>query len=235
MIDLSFPRAFYKHLLNLKDFSFDDFKQIFPEVARSLKSLLEFEGNVEETFCRQFEVSYEWFGKEETAELIPEGSKKVVTNENREEFVDLYVQWHLQKVVAKKMKFIKKGFDRICRSKEQWVLDVLTADELNQILCGTSQLNFIEWKSKTTLTGYKWTDNVIRNFWQIIQNFDNSKKIRLLSFVTGSVRAPIGGLSVLPLRIIKGASTEMFLIRKFCCFRLSENFEFNENWLKKLF
>ena len=42
-----------------------------------------------------------------------------------------------------------------------------------------------------------------RNFWEIVRDFSDTQRKRLLAFITGSDRIPLGGLSKLKLIIVK--------------------------------
>ena len=45
-----------------------------------------------------------------------------------------------------------------------------------------------------------------RNFWQVVREFSDSQRKKLLAFITGSDRIPLGGLSKLKLIIVKNGS-----------------------------
>ena len=54
-------------------------------LARSLQQLLDFEGDVEETFAQSFQISYQdVFGDLVTHPLKPDGDTCPVTNNNRQ-------------------------------------------------------------------------------------------------------------------------------------------------------
>ncbi|KTF92285.1 hypothetical protein cypCar_00012607 [Cyprinus carpio] len=53
VVDLHFPLVLYKKLLNVSP-TLDDLKELSPTEGRSLQQLLEYEGDVEETFCLNF-------------------------------------------------------------------------------------------------------------------------------------------------------------------------------------
>uniref|UniRef100_A0A672LPK0 Probable E3 ubiquitin-protein ligase HERC3 n=1 Tax=Sinocyclocheilus grahami TaxID=75366 RepID=A0A672LPK0_SINGR len=55
VVDLHFPLVLYKKLLNVSP-TLDDLKELSPTEGRSLQQLLEYEGDVEETFCLNFAV-----------------------------------------------------------------------------------------------------------------------------------------------------------------------------------
>mmetsp|Transcript_3165 Transcript_3165/g.2896 ORF Transcript_3165/g.2896 Transcript_3165/m.2896 type:complete len:213 (-) Transcript_3165:487-1125(-) len=90
ILDLHLPLSLYKKILN-KPTSIEDLREIDPDLVKGLELLLAFEGNVEETFCRTFTVETFSFGHPVTQELIPGGSNIMVTQENKAEYVDKYV------------------------------------------------------------------------------------------------------------------------------------------------
>lgn len=51
-------------------------KSAFPELAKGLQTLLDYEGaDVEDVFSLSFEVEYDYFGELRTHPLLPNGSK----------------------------------------------------------------------------------------------------------------------------------------------------------------
>lgn len=91
ILDIHLPQVYYKQLLGGKP-DLDDLLQAQPSLAKGLLQLLEFDGDVESTFSRDFTISYESYGEQKIVELKPNGANIPVTNENRHEFVDLYVE-----------------------------------------------------------------------------------------------------------------------------------------------
>ena len=61
ILDLHFPTVIYKKLLD-KAVGIEDVKKIDPELYKGFIDLLEFDGDVKSTFCRNFEIEYESFG-----------------------------------------------------------------------------------------------------------------------------------------------------------------------------
>ena len=55
ILDLHFPPVVYKKLQGFKT-NLNDLKDVEPSLARSLQSLLEYDGDVENTFCYTFQV-----------------------------------------------------------------------------------------------------------------------------------------------------------------------------------
>merc|ERR1711920_1202835 len=92
---------------------------IQPDLAKSFIGMLEFDGNVEEVYCRNFVASYENFGAVVEVPLKEGGESIPVTNANCAEFVDLYVDWFFNKSVAEKFASFKKGFLRCMEVEDE--------------------------------------------------------------------------------------------------------------------
>ena len=83
---------------------------LIQEVARGLKDLLAYEGNVEEDLCLNFHVSIEEFGKVITVNLRENGEHVAVTNDNRDEYVRLYLDWILNTAIYEQVRAFYLGF-----------------------------------------------------------------------------------------------------------------------------
>lgn len=83
IIDLPFPLALYKKLLN-EPVGLSDIKALSPTIANSLQSILDYkEPDFQSTFELYFEISSEDYGEARTVELKPKGSNIPVTLENK--------------------------------------------------------------------------------------------------------------------------------------------------------
>lgn len=66
-------------------------------------------------FCRDFVVEVDYLGKKEKIPLKENGERIPVTNQNRQEYVNLLVDWTFNKQAAKQFEAFKSGFDTVCR------------------------------------------------------------------------------------------------------------------------
>ena len=88
---------------------------------------------------RTFEISYEKFGKIEHVPLIPDGGDILVTNQNREQFVTLYIKHLTSTVVQTQFRAFQSGFYRVCGGK---ALAMCRPSELELLLCGKATDDF---------------------------------------------------------------------------------------------
>eukprot|EP01018_Ginkgo_biloba_P007846 Gb_36705 [translate_table: standard] len=216
ILELHFPRVVYKKLLG-KQPTFEDLAEVNPGLAKGLEQLLQFEGDVEEVFCRSFQVSVQdIFGEILNIELKENGSNISVTKENRKEYVDLCVKYYLETSIASSFEAFKRGFQKLCKGQ---VLQLFQPVELEQLICGSPVLDFDALEKYTIYEdGYRKDSRVIREFWEIVHSLDEENKKKLLFFATGSDRAPIKGLANLRFVISRNGSESHRLPTAHTCF-----------------
>uniref|UniRef100_A0A6I8NWI0 HECT-type E3 ubiquitin transferase n=1 Tax=Ornithorhynchus anatinus TaxID=9258 RepID=A0A6I8NWI0_ORNAN len=227
-LDIHFPLCCYKKLLSppvvpcdsnspvgICGVSIDDLYQIMPELAHGLSELLSYEGNVEEDFYSTFQVFQEEFGVIKSYSLKPGGDKIPVTNQNRKEYVQLYIDFLLNKSIYKQFAAFYYGFHSVCASN---ALMLLRPEEVEILVCGSPQLDMHALQRNTQYEGYVKTDLTIRYFWDVVLEFSLDLQKKLLHFTTGSDRVPVGGMADLNFKISKNETSTNWLPVAHTCF-----------------
>ncbi|XP_076248934.1 HECT and RLD domain containing E3 ubiquitin ligase 4 isoform X2 [Calliopsis andreniformis] len=217
IIDLPFPLALYKKLLH-EPVGLIDIKEMSPVHAKSMQSILDYEEpDFEEVFCLNFEVVREAFGEKRIYELIPGGSKVPVTLKNKKQFVDLYVDYILNKSVERHFREFHKGFHKVCGGR---VLELFHSHELMAVVVGNEDYDWEELeKNATYKEGYTKNDPTIVLFWQVFRELTLEEKKKFLLFLTGSDRIPIQGMKAIKITI-QPMSDERALPVAHTCFNL---------------
>ncbi|XP_076636822.1 HECT and RLD domain containing E3 ubiquitin ligase 4 isoform X2 [Colletes latitarsis] len=217
IIDLPFPLALYKKLL-LEPVGLIDVKEMSPVLAKSMQSVLDYdEPDFEEIFCLNFEVVREAFGEKRIYELIPGGSKIPVTLKNKKQFVDLYVDYILNKSVEVHFKEFHKGFHKVCGGR---VLELFHSYELMAVVVGNEDYDWEELeKNAMYKEGYTKNDPTIQLFWQVFRELSLEEKKKFLLFLTGSDRIPIQGMKAIKITI-QPLGDERMLPVAHTCFNL---------------
>lgn len=145
ILDVSFPLAIYKLLL-FEDPNFDDLREWQPDIAQSLEFILNYEGEIplEEALGTTFTIEVENFGEIVDFELKPNGAEIFVTEQNREEYVRLYVLYSFVKQCEDKLRAFKRGFYKVC--DENLMIQLFKPQELEQLICGSRNLDFKAWE-----------------------------------------------------------------------------------------
>ena len=192
ILDVRFPFAVYKKLLGVP-VGWRDLEQYNPALARGLKRLEEDDsGTVEEVYAQTFTVDVDAFGEKTTHELKEGGADVPLTSANRAEYIALYVDWTLNRSIAKQYGAFEKGF-KLCVPPT--ALQLFVAEELELLICGSEDLDFAALRSATVYDdGYTEDSELIGWFWSVLDEYDEPSKKKLLAFCTGSDRVPIRGL-----------------------------------------
>lgn len=128
IIDLPFPLALYKKLLNKTRIELDDLKTLSPSIYQSLRSILHYKSDdLETALCYTFEIEREFYDERRRIELKPGGASIMVNQQNKQEFVDLYVDYIFNKSCERQFQAFAAGFRRVINSKP---LELFYPDEL---------------------------------------------------------------------------------------------------------
>ncbi|XP_035889378.1 E3 ubiquitin-protein ligase SMURF2 isoform X1 [Phyllostomus discolor] len=190
-IDGGFTLPFYKQLLG-KSITLDDMELVDPDLHNSLVWILENDitGVLDHTFC----VEHNAYGEIIQHELKPNGKSIPVTEENKKEYVRLYVNWRFLRGIEAQFLALQKGFNEVI---PQHLLKTFDEKELELIICGLGKIDVNDWKVNTRLKHCTPDSNVVKWFWKAVELFDEERRARLLQFVTGSSRVPLQGFKAL--------------------------------------
>ncbi|XP_053402925.1 E3 ubiquitin-protein ligase Su(dx)-like [Mercenaria mercenaria] len=191
-IDSGFTLPFYKRMLN-KKLILKDLTSIDTEFYNSLNWIkdndLE-ECGLELTFSADFEV----LGKISQHELKEGGADIAVTNENKEEYINLMTNWRFTRGVEEQTKAFLGGFSEVV--PQQW-LQYFDEREIELMLCGMQEIDVDDWERNTIYGHYQRNSKQVVWFWKFVRELENEKRTRLLQFVTGTCRLPVGGFAEL--------------------------------------
>lgn len=207
-------------------YSLEDLAEYRPALATGLRQLLEFDGDVETTFCRDFVADVERYGQVSQIPLCPDGEKKPVTNSNRREFVDLYVRYLLDTAVSRQFEPFKRGFFTVCGGN---ALSLFRPEEIELLIRGSdepldiSSLRAVavyeQWGATKELAEQEL---VVQWLWQTFQDANAKDQRKLLGFITGSDRIPAMGATNLVIKIsCLGPDSPRFPVARTCFNMLS--------------
>ena len=219
ILDVAFPPFLFKKMLasapSTSDkltstpkishqYTLEDLAELKPSLARGLRQLLEFDGDVQETFCRDFIIEMERYGGVVQIPLCSGGSKRPVTNANRREFVDMYVHYLLDQSVARQYEPFKRGFFTVCGGN---ALSLFRPEEIELLIRGSDEP--LDVKSLRAVASYDgWPKEIppqdqlpIIWFWDFFERLSPIDQRKMLGFITGSDRIPAMGATNLVIRI----------------------------------
>lgn len=214
-----FTMPFYKRMLN-KKLTTKDIESIDPEFYNSLVWVRD--NNIDENGLELwFSVDFEVLGQVIHHELKANGDKERVTEENKEEYLTLMTEWRMTRGIEEQTKTFLEGFNEVVPL--EW-LKYFDERELELMLCGMQEIDVDDWQRNSIYRHYNRNSKQVLWFWQFVRETDNEKRARLLQFVTGTCRVPVGGFAELmgsngPQRFcIEKVGKDTWLPRSHTCF-----------------
>ena len=229
ILDIALPPFAFKKLLAAAPLSsitrptykcsLDDLAELRPALAKGLRALLEFEGDVTDTFCYDFVAQVDRYGEVVPVPLCAGGEKRPVTNANRREFVDLYVHYLLDTAVTRQFEPFKRGFFTVCGGN---ALSLFRPEEIELLVRGSDEpLDVASLRAVATYDNWSnarpETEPVVRWFWDFFEQTQPQAQRKILSFVTGSDRIPAMGATSLSIRLVcLGVDSSRFPTARTC-------------------
>ncbi|XP_043099178.1 probable E3 ubiquitin-protein ligase HERC4 isoform X2 [Puntigrus tetrazona] len=193
VVHLPFPLALFKKLLNVKT-SLEDLIEFDPVLGKSLQYILDYSDDVEE-----LDIYYTivWGGIQ--VELDPAKPGKMVTNSNREDYVDQYLDYILNKSVEKVFEEFKRGFFKAC---SRCIVEMFEPEELRGVLVGNEEYDWDILKQNTTYERPFYAEHpTIVSFWEVFDELTANEKKAFLLFLTGFEKVPILGMSAVKMKV----------------------------------
>uniref|UniRef100_A0A914VPX8 HECT domain-containing protein n=1 Tax=Plectus sambesii TaxID=2011161 RepID=A0A914VPX8_9BILA len=217
LVDFHFPLALYKKLLGQR-VTLDDLKQLSPTEGRSLEQLLDYEGDdFEDVFGLTFTTTVSVFDQTRVIDLRSNGSNVAVTQENKHEYVELYVSFRLDLgpdgIIKQQFDAFAGGFHRVMTSR---ILRIFQPKELMEMVIGNENYDWEEFKKVAEYRGAYWAGHEsIKLFWEVFFELTLEERKKFLLFLTGSNRIPLYGMKAVKM-IIQPAVPEAMPVAHTC-------------------
>lgn len=204
LLDAFFIRPFYKMMLG-KPIDLKDMESVDTEYYNSLMW-------IKENDPRQLELTFsldeDVFGQKTQHELKPGGANIEVTNDNKDEYIKLVIEWRFVARVKEQMSSFLEGFGSIIPLN---LIKIFDEHELELLMCGIQNIDVRDWRENTLYKGdYHMNHIIIQWFWRAVLSFSNEMRSRLLQFVTGTSRVPMNGFK----ELYGSNGPQMFTIEK---------------------
>lgn len=141
-----------------------------------------------------FSVENNSFGVLKVHELKPGGALVTVTEENKREYVRLYVNYRFMQGIEQQFLALQKGFTELIPPALMRPFD---ERELELVIGGISSIDIADWRSNTRLKHCTPETPIVQWLWQVVESYSEEMRARLLQFVTGSSRVPLQGFRAL--------------------------------------
>jgi len=191
LLDAYFTRSFYKHILG-RPVDYRDVEAVDPEYYKSLVWMLE--NDITDIVDETFSMEADYFGANNIVDLKPNGRNIPVTEQNKQEYVKYITEHKLTLAIKDQIQAFLQGFHEIIPAH---LISIFNEQELELLISGLPDIDVDEWKNNTEYQNYSQASPQIQNFWRAVRSFDQTERAKLLQFVTGTSKVPLGGFSQL--------------------------------------
>ncbi|KAM9894091.1 hypothetical protein OXX69_011477, partial [Metschnikowia pulcherrima] len=186
-LDCHFSRAVYKKILD-QSVSLKDMESLDLEYYKSLIWMLE--NDITDIITEDFSVETDDYGEHKIIDLVPDGRNIPVTEENKQDYVRLVVEYRLQTSVNEQMQNFITGFHEIIPRE---LVAIFDEQELELLISGLPDIDVQDWQNNTNYNNYSASSEQIQWFWRAVKSFDNEERAKLLQFSTGTSKVPLNG------------------------------------------
>ncbi|VDK86681.1 unnamed protein product [Litomosoides sigmodontis] len=203
LVDFPFPLALYKKILDVP-LELEDLSELSPAEGRSLRDLLDYEGDdIEEVFCLTFVISISLLGDSKDIELKTNGAEVPVNQKNKQEFVQLYIRKRLEEgcegEIRRQLCSFTEGFESVMQSK---IMNFFQPQELMEMVVGNENYDWNLFRKNTEYKGiYHARHEAVLCFWEVFFELNIVQRKKFLQFLMGSTRIPIQGMSAVKMYI----------------------------------
>ena len=187
-------RPLYKHLMawpvNMRDL-----EHIDDEIYRGLISLLDVD-DISYLYL-EFAVTEDRLGQSVPVDLVENGSNISVDNENLPKYLEAQLAYRLMNRIRLQLLAFIQGFYDVVPEP---LLSVLDFQELELLLHGLPTIDMDDWIANTLYTGEfagQPNHHVVQWFWEVVSEYPQEQKAKLLQFVTGTAGVPVAGFMAL--------------------------------------
>jgi hypothetical protein len=181
-----------------------DYAELNPEAAEGLETTRRgfVNGEIDsEDFGLVFTVTADRGQGPQDIPLMPGGEGIAVTADNFERYITELINFHLQTIIEPAFTPFSDGY-RL--DGESNVMAKLPFYDLDLLISGPSLLDWLALQRKAVYQGgYTATSPAVVLFWKVFMRLAENQKVRMLCFMTGTYRPPVGGLSAVTLTITR--------------------------------
>ncbi|KAJ8978251.1 hypothetical protein NQ317_012607 [Molorchus minor] len=173
-----FTLPFYKQLLN-KPITLQDIEGVDPELHRRRTT---------STVCwtRRFQWRTTASAWSRSTNSKPGGATIPVTEDNKREYVKLYVNYRFMRGIEQQFLALQKGFSELIPTASLRPFD---ERELELVISGIGSIDIADWRSHTRLKHCTPETPVVQWFWQAVESYSERDEGEAIAALQGSTGA----------------------------------------------
>jgi len=163
-------------------------------------------------------------GEVSVVDLLPGGAGYPVDDSNKEDYVERLLRHRFRHKTQRQCSTIRRA---LCEVLPESIFNTLDANQLYLLIVGNTHIDVTEWRENTQYDEYEESSAVVQWFWDVVQEYPEEKRAKLLHFSTGASRLPVQGFAGLqgthgtaPFTLTKNGVPESLPVGHTCSNRL---------------
>ena len=213
-INVHLTRPFLKQILG-HPLRMSDLDSIDEHYRTSLEYILK--NDFDENNIEMYFALTDSLDKYKTYELIPNGSNIQITNQNKEEYVEMAMKYYLRDSMLEQIESFCQGFNSLIPHND---VKFFSPYHFNLIISGVQKIDINDFRENVR-SSYPRDSKVFNLFFECISKWNDIDLAKLLLFMTGSSQVPPDGFrhfadSGNPIRISMASNTSALPVAHTC-------------------
>jgi len=189
IVELPFADFFLNKLLHSNYLDINNLKSLDPEYYQNLLSLCKVDDISDLSLT--FSIDTDELGIKSQVDLKPNGRNILVTNDNYQEYIHRVAHYKLNMEMREQTREFKRGMSEVI--SPHWT-NMFDSNELQTLISGNNRtIDISDLRANCVYAGYEEDGEVIRMFWEVVEDFNEQMKKNLLQFATSCSCPPLLG------------------------------------------
>lgn len=124
----------------------------------------------------------------------PNGRNINVTEANKKEYVRAVAEMKLTAAIKEQIEAFRSGFYEVIPQED---IAIFEEQELEMVISGLPEVDIEDLRANTIYSTYTASSPQIQWFWRAVNSMDREERVKLVQFVTGTGKIPVGGFAKL--------------------------------------
>lgn len=147
-----------------------------------------------------FTYEVDFFGSRRVVELVENGQDIILDDNNKHKYITTFLKAKLCKEIEQQSEEFKTGLFEII---PEYLLKHFLPYEFETLICGQTEIEVSDLQQNVQYKNCSSSSQLIKWFWEAVNEFNQEERMGLLFFITGSSSIPYSGFKDFKITISK--------------------------------
>jgi len=171
-----------------RESNLNDLEEIDPSLAKSLQYMIH--NSITGVLELPFTYEVDFFGSRRVVELVENGQDIILDDNNKHKYITTFLKAKLCKEIEQQSEEFKAGLFEII---PEYLLKYFLPYEFETLICGQTEIEVSDLQQNVQYKNCSSSSQLIKWFWEAVNEFNQEERMSLLFFITGSSSIPYSG------------------------------------------